>query len=104
MGEIHADGKSLGTGWRGDRLEVVQVGKARCAAWAIAFTQPAQADRFVTSYAQLIEAKAAGDGFRVIEGDRSVSAVSRQQSTAVVLAHVPAENAAAVEDAASRER
>ena len=75
LGEIHADGKSLGAGWRGDRLEMVQVGKARCAE---------------------------GDGFRVIEGDRSVSAVSRWESTAVVLARVPAERAAAVEDAARR--
>ena len=102
LGEIHADGKSLGPGWRGDRLEVVQVGKARCAAWAIAFSQPAQADRFVASYARLIEAKAEGGGFRVIEGDRSVSGVSRWESTAVVLARVPAERAAAVEEAARR--
>src|SRR5262249_18937474 len=81
FGGIHGGGKRLGAGWGGDRLEVVQVGKARCAAWAVGFSQPAQADRFVTSYAQLIEAKAEGGGFRVIESDRSVSGVSRQQST-----------------------
>jgi hypothetical protein len=102
LGEIHEAGKTLGEGWRGDRLEVVQVVKARCAAWVIAFSQASQAERFVTSYAQLIEARREEGGFRVMESDRSVSAVSRRDATAVVLARVPAERAAAVEEAARR--
>jgi len=102
LGEIHADGKKLGEGWRGDRLEMVQLGKARCAVWAIAFGQPAQADRFATSYAHLIEARTEGSGHRVVEADRTVSAVSRRDATAVVLARVPADRAGAVEEAARR--
>ncbi|HME89898.1 MAG TPA: DUF6782 family putative metallopeptidase [Myxococcaceae bacterium] len=102
LGEIHADGKNLGEGWRGDRLELVQLGKARCAAWAIAFSQPNQADRFVRSYAELIKAKAEGGGYRVAEPDRTVSAVSRQDAIAVVLSHVPADKTGEVEEAARR--
>ena len=57
FGEIHADGATLGEGWRGDRLESVTVKGKLVTGWAVAFAKPAQAQRFAQAYAHIIEAK-----------------------------------------------
>ncbi|HZJ53957.1 MAG TPA: DUF6782 family putative metallopeptidase [Myxococcaceae bacterium] len=77
FGDLHGGG-DLGRGWRGDRLETVRLGGQLCAAWAVAFSSPEQAERLVKAWS--------GAG-----GSRSL--VRRSGSVALLVENVPPERA-----------
>ncbi|HUM11688.1 MAG TPA: DUF6782 family putative metallopeptidase [Myxococcaceae bacterium] len=97
FGELHGRGE-LGRGWRGDRLETVRQGNQLCAAWAVAFSSPAGAERLVKAWG---EALGGGAGKPVTQADRSRYLVRQSGSVAVLLENVPAERVAELVSAAA---
>lgn len=93
-------GAGVGAGWRGDRAEAVRVNGKPCAAWVIAFSSVNQAVRFISAYAGELHASAQGGDVRIDEPDRTLTKVSRSDTTVVILSHVPPDKAQAIEAAA----
>jgi hypothetical protein len=90
-------GNGLGDGWRGDRLEAVKVGAVACAAWVVRFAKPIQAERFAIAYSPHTGAAAK---MRGKNADKTISSVTYQDATVVILEHVPEGRAEAIEAAA----
>ena len=89
LGKMHRMGDTLGEGWRGDRLEVVQFVDEYAAAWAILMTTEGQARETAYNYGSLLGRVPEGDSIRVEERAGTISSVSSKGPVVAILEHVP---------------
>jgi hypothetical protein len=82
--QLHDAGAELGTGWRGDRIEVVHLGGKTVAVWAVSFASSAQAERLCGAWNKVVGKSGSG-----VQADGSAYVVKCAGSTALLLENVP---------------